>query len=42
MSQFMQLHRITRNASASEPASLVAWLLSDGKEALVQPVKLKP
>lgn len=38
----MQLHRITRNASSSEPASLVAWLLSDGKEALVQPVKLKP
>ncbi|MCY1275903.1 Cupin domain protein [compost metagenome] len=38
----MQLHRITRNASASEPASLVAWLLSDGEEALVQPVKSKP
>lgn len=36
-----QLHRVTRNASTSEPASLVAWLLSDGKEALVQPVQLK-
>jgi quercetin dioxygenase-like cupin family protein len=36
-----QLHRVTRNASESEPASLVAWLLSDGKEALVQPVQLK-
>ncbi|BAU74654.1 cupin domain-containing protein [Metapseudomonas furukawaii] len=36
-----QLHRVTRNASDSEPATLVAWLLSDGKEALVQPVKLK-
>ncbi|MCY1549935.1 Cupin domain protein [compost metagenome] len=36
-----QLHRVTRNASDSEPASLVAWLLSDGKEALVQPVELK-
>ncbi|WP_160109496.1 cupin domain-containing protein [Pseudomonas izuensis] len=37
-----QLHRITRNASSSEPASLVAWLLSDGQEALVQPIQLKP
>ena len=36
-----QLHRVTRNASDSEPASLAAWLLSDGKEALVQPVELK-
>ncbi|NQD94134.1 cupin domain-containing protein [Pseudomonas sp. CrR25] len=36
-----QLHRVTRNASESEPAALVAWLLSDGKEALVQPVALK-
>lgn len=36
-----QLHRVTRNASDSEPASLVAWLLSDGKEQLVQPIQLK-
>lgn len=36
-----QLHRVTRNASDSEPASLAAWLLSDGKEALVQPIELK-
>ncbi|WP_172149516.1 cupin domain-containing protein [Pseudomonas tumuqii] len=36
-----QLHRVSRNASGSEPASLVAWLLSDGKEELVQPVTLK-
>ena len=36
-----QLHRVSRNASESEPASLVAWLLSDGKQPLVQPVQLK-
>lgn len=36
-----QLHRVSRNASDSESASLVAWLLSDGKEELVQPVTLK-
>ncbi|UVJ46546.1 cupin domain-containing protein [Pseudomonas sp. LS1212] len=36
-----QLHRVARNASSSEPASLVAWLLSDGKQQLVQPVHLK-
>lgn len=36
-----QLHRVSRNASNSEPASLVAWLLSDGKKELVQPVTLK-
>ncbi|MCY1282236.1 Cupin domain protein [compost metagenome] len=32
-----QLHRVTRNASRSEPAVLVAWLLSDGKAPLVRP-----
>lgn len=32
-----QLHRVSRNASSTEPASLVAWLLSDGKEELVKP-----
>lgn len=36
-----QLHRVSRNASNSEPASLVAWLLFDGKAELVQPVTLK-
>lgn len=36
-----QLHRVTRNASKSEPASLVVWLLSNGKEALVQPTEAK-
>lgn len=34
-----QLHRLTRNASASQPASLVVWLLSNDKEALVQPTE---
>ena len=32
-----QLHRITRNASQTAPATLVAWLLSDGKTSLVTP-----
>lgn len=32
-----QLHRIIRNASQTAPASLVAWLLSDGRAPLVQP-----
>lgn len=32
-----QLHRVARNVSASEPAVLVAWLLSDGNSALVEP-----
>lgn len=32
-----QLHRITRNASQTAPATLVAWLLSDGQAPLVQP-----
>ncbi|MBM7060602.1 cupin domain-containing protein [Pseudomonas sp. UL073] len=32
-----QLHRVTRNASQSAPATLVAWLLSDGKTPLVTP-----
>jgi quercetin dioxygenase-like cupin family protein len=33
-----QLHRITRNASQTAPATLVGWLLSDGKTPLVQPL----
>ncbi|WP_375739081.1 cupin domain-containing protein [Pseudomonas boanensis] len=33
-----QLHRVTRNASTTQPASLVAWLLSDGKTPLVKPI----
>ncbi len=33
-----QLHRVTRNPSSTQPATLVAWLLSDGKTALVRPV----
>ncbi|WP_289536671.1 cupin domain-containing protein [Pseudomonas sp. SO81] len=33
-----QLHRVTRNPSSTQPATLVAWLLSDGKAALVRPV----
>ncbi len=33
-----QEHRVTRNASQSEPAVLVAWLLSDGKTPLVKPL----
>ena len=33
-----QLHRLTRNPSSTQPATLVAWLLSDGKTALVRPV----
>jgi len=33
-----QLHRITRNASQTESATLVAWLLSDGQAPLVQPL----
>jgi quercetin dioxygenase-like cupin family protein len=37
-----QLHRVTRNASTSQPASLVAWLLSNDQEALVQPTESKP
>lgn len=32
-----QLHRVTRNPSTSQSASLVAWLLSNGQEVLVQP-----
>lgn len=31
-----QLHRIIRNASQTAPATLVAWLLSDGRAPLVQ------
>ncbi|MNF76965.1 Cupin domain protein [compost metagenome] len=31
-----QLHRIIRNASQIAPATLVAWLLSDGRAPLVQ------
>lgn len=37
-----QLHRVTRNPSTSQPASLVAWLLSNDKETLVQPTESKP
>lgn len=37
-----QLHRVTRNASTSQPASLVALLLSNDQEALVQPTESKP
>ncbi len=33
-----QLHRVTRNASNTQPATLVAWLLSDGQTSLVKPV----
>ena len=33
-----QVHRVARNPSASQPAVLVAWLLSDGRSALVRPV----
>ncbi|MGY4534295.1 quercetin dioxygenase-like cupin family protein [Pseudomonas sp. TE3786] len=33
-----QEHRVTRNPSKSEPAVLVAWLLSDGKVPLVKPL----
>lgn len=34
-----QEHRVTRNPSKAEPAVLVAWLLSDGKAPLVQPLR---
>ncbi|WP_193165320.1 cupin domain-containing protein [Microbulbifer hainanensis] len=34
-----QLHRITRNASQTKPATLVAWLLSDGSTPLVKPTE---
>lgn len=37
-----QLHRVIRNASESEPAALVAWLLSDGQQALVVPTDPRP
>ncbi|MDO5640189.1 MAG: cupin domain-containing protein [Neisseria sp.] len=33
------LHRISRNASQTKPATLVAWLLSDGQQPLVAPEK---
>lgn len=33
-----QVHRVTRNGSKTEPATVVAWILSDGKAALVSPV----
>lgn len=33
-----QVHRVARNPSASQPAVLVAWLLSDGRSPLVKPV----
>lgn len=33
-----QVHRVTRNPSAREPAVLVAWLLSNGDTPLVTPV----
>ncbi len=37
-----QEHRVTRNASKSKAAVLVAWLLSDGKAPLVKPLAEKP
>ncbi|WP_225774657.1 cupin domain-containing protein [Pseudomonas sp. Marseille-Q5115] len=37
-----QEHRVTRNPSKTEPAVLVAWLLSDGKAPLVQPLPVHP
>ncbi|MDN0073758.1 cupin domain-containing protein [Crenobacter sp. SG2303] len=33
-----QVHSVTRNASKTRPARLVAWLLSDGKTPLVTPL----
>lgn len=36
-----QLHRVARNASDSKSASVVAWLLSEGNELLVQPAQPK-
>ncbi|ARU89284.1 cupin domain-containing protein [Pseudomonas sp. M30-35] len=33
-----QEHRVARNASQTEPAAVVAWLLSDGKTPLVKPL----
>lgn len=35
------VRRLMAVSAWKETPSLVAWLLSDGKEALVQPVKLK-
>lgn len=32
------LHRVARNASTTQRAVLVAWLLSDGQSALVKPM----
>ncbi|MDO7208673.1 cupin domain-containing protein [Acinetobacter nosocomialis] len=31
------LHRVSRNASQTEPATIVAWLLSEGNQELVVP-----
>lgn len=33
-----QVHRLTRNPSGTQPASLVAWILSDGRAPLVSPL----
>jgi len=31
-----ELHRVTRNASSTAPATIVAWVLSNGSEPLVR------